>query len=193
MLESLQRVKMKSSVEKFESLYSDNRDDLFIYIIRSMHDENTASDILQDTFLNFFKHFDGKELLDDRESRMYLFRIARNLMINHTKTAYMRKVDLTEMSNMSSDRSSNPGPESQIVGKIERDQQESILKDLLAHLNEEERTAVVLRFYHEMKLDEIAEILDVSISSASRLVRKSIERMTADARNRGIMVDLPDL
>lgn len=184
---------MSENQDKYESIYRENRDDLYVYIVRSVRDENTALDVLHDAFLNFFRHFNDNELLNRRESRMYLFRIARNLIINNSRSAYNRKVDLGEMTLISSGSSNQSGPEASVVRDDNERRYEKILHELLDELKEHERSALILRFYHDMKLEEISDVLGISISSVSRMVKKGLEKMEKRAKKMGYDADIGDL
>jgi len=160
---------MDQKQKKFEQLYGDNRAHLYAYIIRSLRDENAALDILQDVFLNFFRIFSDKEFSDDIHARMYLFKIARNLIINYVNTAYHKKVDISENLDLTKAREVADG----IVEQMNLEESEVKLQILLNKLTEEERTALILRYQQDMKLEEIAKILDMSVSSVSRLIKKT--------------------
>ena len=171
---------------QFAALYEANRADLFAYIVRSVREENTALDILQDCFFNFVRMFQERPLPpDDRQCRMYIFKIARNLIINHSRTSYVSKVDLVEQySSVEWSRMDQrePTPEEAVVESMEQEEQERLLQTLLADLPDEQRQAVLLRYTGQMKLEQIAEVLGVSISTASRLLKRAERAMEHASR-----------
>lgn len=171
---------MESPPERFEDLYRQNQKDLFSYIIRSVREENLALDLLQDVFLNFFNVYRSKPLPDDIQCRMYLFKIARNLIINHGNKAYTRKVDL--IAEYSGAETPVMGKleenlEEQVLGRMEAIEQEKQLQGLLTRLIENERTILLLRYSMDMNLEEIAEVMDISTATASRLVRRAAQNL----------------
>lgn len=59
-----------------------------------------------------------------------------------------------------------------------------LIKSLLERLDERERKIIVLRFYGEMSQDQIAAELGISQMHVSRLLRRSLEQLSALARER---------
>lgn len=167
-------------------MYNDHREDLYAYLVRSVREENTALDLLQDVYLNFFRAYREKELPpDDVQCRMYLFRTARNLMINHSGRAYSRRVQLVagytgEERSVTATVQANP--EDEVVDRMSLEADEQRLEQLLTLLPEQERSALVLRFTLNGKLEDIAGVLGVSVATASRLVQRAQRRLADLAR-----------
>ena len=161
----------------FARLYDANRGDIYYYILKSIRDEDTALDILQDSYTNFFRIFQERPLPpDDIQCRMYLFRIARNLMINFGKSGHRSRVDLVENYENVEYRQqgrSTSDPEAEAIDRMEAEAREDLLRSMMAAMPEDQRTALLLRYDSDMKLEEIAEVLNVSISTASRLLQKA--------------------
>lgn len=175
---------------KFKSIYDANSRDLYAYIVRSIREENTAQDLLQDTFLNFINMFRDKPLPEDTSCRMYLFRISRNLIINHVRTAYSRRVEVTDTIERELDRSQNP--ELTVLDQISREEASRLLQGLLDTLPEDQKTAMILRYFHDMRLEEIAEVLDTSVSTAYRLLKRGSQKMGQKAEKDGIVIPWDD-
>lgn len=171
---------MESPPERFEELYRQNQKDLFSYVIRSIREENLTLDLLQDVFLNFFNIYRNKPLPDDIQCRMYLFKIARNLIINHGNKAYTRKVELiAEYSGAETPvmGKQEGNLEDRVLGELHEIELERQLQDLLSRLIESERTVLLLRYAMDMNLEEIAAVMDISTATASRLVRRAAQNL----------------
>lgn len=181
---------MADKEAQFAQIYRDNSEDLFLFIQRLIREENVAQDLLHDTFLNFFKVYNNKNLPAPVECRMYLFRAARNLVINYTRRAYNRKVDLIpDYDARENPRDSvNGNVENQVLARLHDRELEALMNSLLSDLQEDIRTAVVLRYYHDMHLEEISTVLDVSVSTVYRMVQKGV-RFLYDAAKKEGMVD----
>ncbi len=178
---------MPNPPERFEKLYQDHREDLYAYLVRSVREEHAALDILQDVFLNFFRVYREKPLpADDVQCRMYLFRTARNLLINYTGRAYSRRVQLVAEYSGTEDSvtgSKAGSVEDSVVNRLNQEAAEQHLQELLAQLPEQERTALLLRHTLDRKLEDIAEVLGTSIATASRVVRRGEKRLRELARS----------
>ena len=180
---------MPNPPERFAALYEQHREDLFSYLVRSVRDENTALDLVQDVFLNFFKVYRDRPLPpDDIQCRMYLFRTAHNLIINHAGRAYTRRVHLMA-DYVGNERSvterSQSGLEDSVVDRLNEEAAEGRLRELLEELPAAERTAILLRHTLDRKLEDIAAILEVSVATASRMVKRAEKRLLDLARRQG--------
>ncbi len=178
--------------QRFARIYENVRDDLFAYIQRSMRHEDTALDLLQDAFYNFCRIYRDREVPDDLQCRMYLFKIARNLMINYGKKVYNRRVDLVESYDESAAVARTlrgQTPEDQVRNRLNAEESEEILAELLGELREDLRTVLLLRHQSEMRLEEIAGIMDLSISTISRMIHKAEQALLQEGRKRGIRLD----
>lgn len=142
-----------------------------------MREEATARDLLQDTFLNFFRIYKEKALPDDTGCRMYLFRVARNLMINHSKSGYRQRVNLVAEYTDSTEPSASEQPDSEYFRKEDVKHAEDLIQQMLEQLDERSRTAVLLRFQEDMRLEDIAEVLKTSVSTVSRTIQKAQKRL----------------
>ena len=177
--------------ERFARIYDNVRDDLFAYIQRSMRHEDTTLDLLQDAFYNFCRIYQDREVPDDIQCRMYLFKIARNLMINYGKKVYNRRVDLVESYDEPSAvgrARQGPTPEDQVLTKMHAEESEQILAELLEGMKEDLRTVLLLRYQSGMRLEEIAGIMNLSISTISRMIQKAEQALVQEGRKRGITV-----
>lgn len=178
--------------QRFARIYENVRDDLFAYIQRSMRHEDTALDLLQDAFYNFCRIYREREVPDDLQCRMYLFKIARNLMINYGKKVYNRRVDLVESYDESAAVARTlrgQTPEDQVLNRLNVEESEQILSELLGDLREDLRTVLLLRHQSGMRLEEIAGIMDLSISTISRMIQKAEQALLQEGRKRGIRLD----
>ncbi|MCB1139560.1 MAG: sigma-70 family RNA polymerase sigma factor [Leptospiraceae bacterium] len=164
--------------EKFERIYEENARDILTYLLRSVREEATARDLLQDTFLNFFRIYKEKTLPDDTGCRMYLFRVARNLMINHSKSRYRQRVNLVPEYTDSQEPTDGERPETQFFRKENVQQAEELIQRMLDQLDERSRTAVLMRFQQDMRLEDIAQVLNTSVSTVSRTIQKAQKQLT---------------
>ena len=172
---------MDSQKNRFKALYEQNREDLYKYLKRSGFSDDTAMDLLQDVFFNFFRIFKTRPLPDDTGSRMYLFRTARNVTINYLKSAYSSRVDIfSNLADSFSDGSRLPSSinlEEDLLNRLELEENRGKLGEMLNKLKENEKTALILRYDLDMNQENIAKIMDVSVSSVSRLLKRAHKRL----------------
>ena len=127
---------------------------------------NDAEDATQDTFLKLILHLDSYEQRGKFSS--FLYKIASNVCVD-----YFRRNRL-ESANSETARNS---PD---IDKIE-------LNDSftwrLRNLSEEQKNVVILRFAGELKIREIAEVLDIPIRTAQSRLRIALRHLKQDYLN----------
>ena len=179
---------LEKNTPAFEELYNTHKADIYGYVIGYLRDESGALDIVQDTFLNFFNFHKNTEILPDPLlCRKYLFRIARNLIINHGKTAYKRRVELVG-DYQEREPVSGEGEESlenRVVEGLHNQELDRRFRNLLWELKEEEATALILRYNLDMNLEDIGEVLSRSTSAISRLLSRAVSRLKELGVKRG--------
>ncbi len=63
------------------------------------------------------------------------------------------------------------------VAPAEGEEELASLLDLLAQLNDEERRLMVLRIYHELPYEEIAEVMGISVAAAQKRYQRALSRL----------------
>ncbi|MCC6773812.1 MAG: FliA/WhiG family RNA polymerase sigma factor [Gemmatimonadaceae bacterium] len=69
---------------------------------------------------------------------------------------------------------------SSIEDEISRDQEKEILKQALTRLKEQERIVLTLYYFEELKLHEIADVLDLTESRVSQIRAKALTRLRTE-------------
>ena len=137
-------------------------------VAKMLGDATEAEDIAQRVFLRIWKH--AKRWKPDAKFTTYLFTITRNLVYNESRRRSRRK----EVS--ADERSEERGVEPAADARTEPDAEalKSEMHDeidrAIRELPEAQRTAVVLYSYESMPYEEIARVLDVSVSSVKSLL-----------------------
>lgn len=132
-----------------------------------------AEDLTQDVFIEVFRsigHFRG-----DSQFSTWLYRIAVNKSLNFLKKKKREKViQSIEGFFFKGDKeeSLQLSDEGQFAADrgIETSENKKILKSAISSLPENQRTAFILAKYQELSYKEIAEVMDLSISSVESLL-----------------------
>lgn len=137
-------------------------------VAKMINDATEAEDIAQRTFLRVWKH--AKRWRPDAKFTTYLFTITRNLVYNESRRRSRKKEVSAEERHDDSgfepagDARSEPDSEalkSEMHDEIDR---------AIRELPEAQRTAVILYSYESMPYEEIAKVLDSSVSSVKSLL-----------------------
>jgi RNA polymerase sigma-70 factor (ECF subfamily) len=134
-------------VAAFETLFRRYERIIFSYLWRMLGDAQSAEDLVQETFVRAWRHFDQ---LDPTYERHWLFRVATNLALKHLRrTRAHPQVAVDETTLVASD------PARHVV------ELDAVLQTLLL-LPPHQRGALVLHEVHGLPCDEIGPILGIS-------------------------------
>ncbi len=153
--------------EAFSKLVEKYQRPVFSVCYRMLGTPTAAEDAAQEAFIRAYQALDRYD--PDRSFATWLLSIASNYSIDQ-----LRKKKVTILS-MDSDQHAwlappdpGPSPEKAALDK----EKNALVQSILAELNETDRAAVILQYWHDYSYDEIAETLDLSSSAVkSRLFR----------------------
>ncbi len=158
--------------DAFAVLYNTYLTPVYRYVFMRLRNRSDAEDIAQETFMKAFQAMDRYR--DERAGMLpYLFTIARNLLINHTKKKRPETYLPEEM-----DR--HGGGEDTAKASHDRELAEE-LASAMDVLSETEREVVELKFFGERSYAEIAEILGKREDAVRQHVARSMKKL------RGVM------
>ena len=133
---------------------------------RMLGDKNEAEDAAQETFLRVYTKL--KSYQPSRKFSSWLFSIASHYCIDRLRRRRQQTVSWDELPPWRWLPATDPQPEDLALAH----EAASRLRNLLDTLPPDYRAALVLRYWHEMSYDEIAETLGTSVSAIkSRLFR----------------------
>lgn len=176
---------MAGSTDRFKELYHEFRGPIYAFLRRSSGDEQLALDLVQDVFLNFIRVFQGKELPERDRCRMYLFRAARNILINYYKSYYNRRVQAHEDPEKLMSSGARSAVESEFIAEDLKERSRKTFEALLSRLNDTERNALLLRYEHDMTIEQVAEVMDLSVTTAFRLIKKAKQDLVREGNKLG--------
>ncbi|MDQ7793324.1 MAG: sigma-70 family RNA polymerase sigma factor [bacterium] len=135
---------------------------LTAYLIRLGGDRELALDLAQETFCRVCLHLASLE--EPEAFRVWLYRTARNLFLDHRRSWYWRRVSIRP----ESDGREQPGPGPEEAA-IRRDEGEWVRR-ALETLSPAHREVIILRYYEDMTLGAIAKVTGLPLGTVkSRL------------------------
>lgn len=159
-----------SQSQAFEVLINTYKERLYWHIRRIILDHDDTDDVLQNTFIKVFKNIDGFK--GDSKLFSWMYRIATNEALSFLKLK-SKKLGI-----------SNEDLQNHIVDNLQADvyfEGEEIqlkLQKAIASLPEKQKLVFNMRYYEELKYEEISEILDTSVGALKasyHLAAKKIE------------------
>jgi RNA polymerase sigma-70 factor (ECF subfamily) len=136
---------------------------IFSYVYRMSKDYHNANDITQEVFIKVCRNI--KKYKDEFLFKTWIYVIASNTCKDYLKSAYVQKTvtGLEMPENILDDVDT---PEELLLKQSEREK----IMEVLNTLPDIHREVIILRFYEELKLEEIAAILNIPLGTVkSRL------------------------
>ena len=163
----------------FSGLVDKYKQPVMNFIHRSLRDEAEAEDLAQNVFLQAWKS--RGRYRQTAKFSTWLFTIARNLCLNEIRRRSRHPAESIEEEHAEhedqphrqyEDRSQMAPPEQLLQGELARK-----IEEALAGLPENQRTAILLCRQDELSYEEIAEVLDCSLSATKSLIHRGRETL----------------
>ncbi|MDT8300114.1 MAG: RNA polymerase sigma factor [Sedimentisphaerales bacterium] len=152
----------------FVQLYRSHYDEIFRYCAHRLFERTKAEDVTSEVFLKAVENFHGFKG-NEQQFRCWLYRIATNAVNNHLRKIARRKRLL---------KFAHEHSNSQDADCEEPADKLALLKEAVFTLNPRYQTIITLRFFENLKLTEIAEVL----GSSPGTVRSQLTRALAKLR-----------
>lgn len=155
--------------EMIEQLIEMYQHRLFRYLLFLVGNRDLAQDLFQETWLRVLER--GSQYSGRSRFETWMFAIARNLMIDHTRKRV--SISLDEVTNPEDDRHFEPAADMPSPFDLfQSGEQAARVGQALLTLHPLYREVLVLRFHEEMSLEEIAQVSSAPLSTVkSRLYR----------------------
>lgn len=140
----------KGNEEAFDVFVRKYYDEILKYCSYHCSDLAYAEDLAQETFVHFFAKLSDYRHIG--KAKNFLYTIARNLCKNYRKKIKDEIMVDSEMSNLVETIEFT----SDLLTKME-------VEDALKHMSDELREVVVLYYFQNLKLSEIADILKIGL------------------------------
>src|SRR5689334_17060928 len=146
---------------------------------RTVRDATEAEDLAQNVFVQVYKSASRYERT--AKFSTWLFTIARNLCLNEIRRRSRHPAESLDATHPESedqplhqieDRVSTSPPEQMLRGELEEK-----IAQALAELPENQRTALLLCRQDELSYEEMAEVLDCSLSATKSLIHRGRETL----------------
>ena len=168
----------EEDTRKIEELYSKHGKEMFAIAYRILKDENSAEDIVQQSFLKIMDKLDRVDLSDENKTKKFLMIIARNLAIDvynsrknlSSNTEYIEAVDIDDSDMFTAMKS----PCDELIAK----EHHTLIMKLIHELSPIYRDVIILEMIYGYNRKEIAHLLNVkydTIKKRSERAHKTLE------------------
>ena len=167
----------RGDLDALTALVTRYQNRLYRYLLRLVRQPADAEDLFQQTWVRVAERIGKYD--PQRNFDAWLFSVARNLAIDHLRRVRTESLDEPVAGEIEGEtKVARLASHDQLAldGILERERAGRI-GTLLGELPVSYREVLTLRFEEEMKLEEIAEVLDMPISTVKTQLRRSLLRM----------------
>ncbi|EHB59583.1 RNA polymerase sigma factor [Paenibacillus lactis] len=171
--------------EAFELLVTRYHGPLLSYTTRQLTDRQKAQDIVQETFIRLIRHLRTHGTLE--HVRSWLYRVALNMCKDYWKSAAYRSEGLA---GEDLPDAHDPAPGAQEL--IERQETSHEIAVSLGTLPDVQQEIITLRFFHDLKLQEIADLVDLPLSTVKTHLYNGLRKLKKTlVQEQGELVPMP--
>lgn len=162
---------MRGSKDAFSSVLEEHRDSVIRICKGFVTSTEDAEDIAQEVFIQLFRS--ASSIRGESRLSTWLYRVAVNKSINFIRSkkskhlSDYRSID-TGLRLVSDDESDN---------SLIRSDHKQALTYALDDLPEKQRTAFVLNKYEELSYEEVADVMQISLSSVQSLIFRAKKKL----------------
>ncbi len=157
--------------EAFLALTRAYQKKVFALAYSFFRNKEDALDLVQETFLRLYQKIDL--FREGRNFEAWLLQVARNLCIDHYRKNYVKRREME----VATPVEELPIADARAEGEIHLSDLKDVLSRCVDQLAERQRTIFILRHYDQLKNEEIAQMLEISIGTVKSLHFKAIQNL----------------
>lgn len=143
-------------------------DSVYFYCVRRCYgDCDIASDLTQDIFLKLVESLPRYRFIGKFQN--YLYTMAVNTCNNYLKKRHIEQIELTD--NFTTDLDTS------LIDEILHEERKETVQKALDLLPEIQREVVILRYYHDLKVKDIATITGVGVSTVQSRIYQGLRKL----------------
>ena len=150
-----------------EQFYSDNIDKIYKFFYINCFDVKTAEDLTSQTFLAFIEKSDNDVL----NPQKYLYGIMRNVWLLYLRDKYdhtAHTVDIDEDFETYAEKA---------VSEYENKATDEKLQELVNKLPEKQRQVIIMKYFHNMNVKDIAQELQKDKNYVKTTVKRGLKTL----------------
>lgn len=158
------------SEEEFTFIYSENFDSVVNFIDKRVNNFAVSEELANDVFFNVYKY--GTNYDSNRSNiRTWIYTIAKNRLKNYYRDSKIGKIIFeNNVEEIQDDANA-------IEKFIEKEDNKSLIKELLSILSNKERKIIFLKYYIGLNSNEIGNILNMKDATVRVTLKRAIDKM----------------
>ncbi len=168
----------QESLDKFNKVYDDTYYDILNYIIIKCHNVNDADDILQETYLEFWKKINNLDI-EESKIKSYLIGIALNKIKKHyTLITRLKELSIFNKTTDNLELVDNIKDAIDIEKYVIKKEDFSVMWNYLKQEKNQNIPKIFYLYYElDMTIKEIAKVLNVSESYIKNSIYRTIKKL----------------
>ena len=176
-------------IESFNQLIVRWERPIYALAYRVIGKEEDARDVCQDAFLRAYRALPGFK--GQAKFSSWLYRIALNLCRDWIRRQRRAPVSQLPEDMDATELASETGPVESIEDLVARRELSAIVEEAMSELSEEQRTAIILKEYHGMTFQEIADMQGCPLSTVKTRLYQGLSLLRRRLEQQGkIMPEL---
>jgi RNA polymerase sigma-70 factor (ECF subfamily) len=187
--EELVALSMGGDKDSFNQLILRWERPIYALAYRVIGREEDARDVVQETFLRAFRALPGFK--GQAKFSSWLYRIALNLCRDWIRRQRRAPVSQLPEDTDAIELATETGPVESIEDLVARRELSAIVEEAMSELSEEQRTAIILKEYHGMTFQEIADMQGCPLSTVKTRLYQGLSLLRRRLEQQGHM--MPEL
>lgn len=165
-------------MEKFETVYKQNKNSIMWNILKKVQDKELAEDICQNTFIKAYENY-SKYDSNKANIKTWLINISNNAVVDYTRERYTRNVKVSLNSIITTDEPEEfinliaDGTKDDALSVLETKEKVNSVVSYIKSLPVLKRRIALYRFIYQKKMREISKELDTPIGTVKAYVSES--------------------
>jgi RNA polymerase sigma-70 factor (ECF subfamily) len=176
-------------IESFNQLIVRWERPIYALAYRVIGKEEDARDVCQDAFLRAYRALPGFK--GQAKFSSWLYRIALNLCRDWIRRQRRAPVSQLPEDADATELATETGPVESIEDLVARRELSAIVEEAMSELSEEQRTAIILKEYHGMTFQEIADMQGCPLSTVKTRLYQGLSLLRRRLEQQGHM--MPEL
>ncbi len=166
--------------EFFKKLYKEHKNEMYYTALKILKNESDAEDMVHETFLTLTEHL--SKMIDNspQKSWNFILTILKHKCYNLYKKKKWEIEDESELENRKDAFSEEPGD------RIERLEKKELIMSMIKQMKESYQDVLILQYYHEMDIAEIAEVLSETEDNIRHISMRAKRKMCKMLEKYGI-------
>jgi len=170
-------------VDSFNQLILRWERPIYALAYRTIGREEEARDVCQEAFLRAYRALPGFK--GQAKFSSWLYRITLNLCRDWIRKQRRQPVSQIPEDADIDEMAASTGPVESIEDLVARRELSSVVEDAMSHLPEEQRTAIILKEYHGMTFQEIADLQGCPLSTVKTRLYQGLSVLRRELEQQG--------